>query len=279
MNVKLQQAIGAARVGESQKAQVLLAQILKEDTRNVHAWFLLSHLVESKEKKVAFLQKVLELEPAHQKAQERLADLLQPVIEPEPQIVESEVEEVVEETAVIALSEDQPTPVIFTEPAEDHLFQTDDSDDFFADDDEELPAWLTASNDDVLTPEELAAEVLPEFSDAVDADDLPDWLTKTNIDDWTAEKPWEQAEDLFDDIEFDDDDEEEPVAHVTKPVPIKSVIDVARELQQPDPPPLTPEKLPATKNDSWLNRILIFLIVVAAIVLIMLLYIVINSLG
>lgn len=280
MNVKLQQAIGAARAGESQKAQVLLAQILKEDTKNVHAWFLLSHLVESKDKKLAFLHKVLELEPTHQKAQERLAELTMPKPVPvvEPEAVSVAVEEVVEETAVVAEPEEQPTPIIFTEPADDNLFQTDDSNGFFADDEDDLPAWLTATNDEILTPEALAAEALPEFSDAIDSDDLPDWLTKTNIDDWTVEKPWEQAEDLFADIEFEEDDEPEATREVPKPIPVKSVIDVARERQQPDPPPPAPEKSP-TKNDSWLNRVLILLIVVAAIVLILLLYIVITSLG
>ena len=280
MNVKLQQAIGAARAGESQKAQVLLAQILKEDTRNVHAWFLLSHLVESKEKKVAFLQKVLDIDPNHQKAKERLAELASPEAAAAVQEVAPVVEDVIEaeETAVVAPPEpeEQPTPVIFTEPAADELFSTDDDDDLF-DDDDDLPAWLSADDESILTPEALAAEALPDFSDSVDPDDLPDWLTKTNIDDWTATKPWEQAEDLLDDLDTFEEEEEEEI--IKEPVPVKSVIDVARELQEPDPPPLVPDKLPAAKNDSWLNRVLIFLIVVAAVVLILLLYIVITSFG
>ncbi|MEZ4511270.1 MAG: hypothetical protein R3C62_05300 [Chloroflexota bacterium] len=284
MNVKLQQAIGAARAGESQKAQVLLAQILKEDTQNVHAWFLLSHLVESKEKKVAFLQKVLDLDPNHQKARERLTELVPPETDPIVEGVASVVENVPavveEKTAVVALAEpeEQPTPVTFTKSAEDELFATDDDDELFEDDGDELPAWLSADDEDVLTPEALAAEALPDFSDSVDPDDLPDWLTNTNIDDWTATKPWEQIEDQFEDLDtFEEDDDE--LELMKDPLPVKSVIDVARELQESDPPPLVPDKLPAAKSDSWLNRVLIFLIVIAAVVLILLLYIVITSFG
>lgn len=271
MNGKLQQAIEAARSGESQKAQVLLAQILKDDTKNVHAWFLLSHLVESKEKKVAFLKKVLDLDPTHQKAQERLAELMPTKTEP-----------MVVETAVLPAPEDQPTPVIFAEPDNDAHFQQDEEDLFAEEDeDDDLPAWLSEDSGDLISPEALAAEALPEFSDTVDAEDLPDWLTKTNIDDWTAEKPWEQAENLFDDIEFEDDEDNAVIEEEKGPAPVavKSVIDVARELQEPDPPPLAPEKSLKVKNDSWLNRVLLFLIVIAAVVLILLLYIVITSLG
>jgi hypothetical protein len=78
MTRKLQQAIKAARAGQKKEAQVLLTQILKDEPNDVHAWFLLSHVVESEQKQIAYLRKVLALEPGHEKAVQRLAQLETP---------------------------------------------------------------------------------------------------------------------------------------------------------------------------------------------------------
>ncbi len=75
MNQKLQQAMAAAQSGKSREAQVLLTQVLSEEPEEVQAWFLLSHLVESKQKQLAYLKKVVELDPGHEKAVERLSEL------------------------------------------------------------------------------------------------------------------------------------------------------------------------------------------------------------
>jgi hypothetical protein len=75
MSQKLQDAIAAARAGETENAQRLLADILQENPNEVHAWFLLSHLVESETKQKAYLQKVVTLDPSHNKARQRLAQL------------------------------------------------------------------------------------------------------------------------------------------------------------------------------------------------------------
>jgi cytochrome c-type biogenesis protein CcmH/NrfG len=82
MNLKLQQAINATREGQSKEAQVLLTQVLTEDPEEVQAWFLLSLLVDSEQKQIAYLRKVLELDPQHEKAAHRLAQL-EAVAEPE----------------------------------------------------------------------------------------------------------------------------------------------------------------------------------------------------
>lgn len=73
MSQKLQEAVAAARAGESETAQRLLADILTKNPDEVQAWFLLSHLVESEPKQLAYLKKVISLDPTHVKAQQRLA--------------------------------------------------------------------------------------------------------------------------------------------------------------------------------------------------------------
>jgi hypothetical protein len=75
MNEKLQQAINAARNGQENEAQLLLTQVLKENPQETQAWFLLSTLVDSEQKKRAYLGKVLALDPGHPMAQKMLARL------------------------------------------------------------------------------------------------------------------------------------------------------------------------------------------------------------
>ena len=307
MNDKMSQAIAAARSGQSQKAQALLAQILKADQSNVNAWFLLSHLVDDPAKKTAFLKRILALDPSHQKAQQALT-----VLEPKPEPVE-ELATVGAEPQRAAVPEPQPQPVIATsdpipnvaeEPdidkeaaieeqetaynLEDGEEETavpmpiisSESDDLLAQaDSNTLPSWLQ-EDDEILTPEDLAAEALPDFTDSVAIEDLPDWLTKTNIDDWTAEKPWEQAEESLD-IDFDDEPTDE-LESILEPEPeiIKSAVDIAAEQQDSMPQPATiseTQKPVKRTNDRTLNIILTILIIVAFFALIGLIYIVITG--
>lgn len=285
MNDKMSQAIAAARSGQSQKAQVLLAQILKDDQANINAWFLLSHLVDAPKKKTAFLKRVLALDPQHTQAQNALTELEkppvvetppvpepEPITEPEPKptpIIEEALPEIEEQETAYNLDEPQaqeiPAPITSFEE-EDLLSQAEGG---------SLPDWLTTEEDDVLTPEDLAAEALPDFTDSVAIEDLPDWLTKTNIEDWTAEKPWEQAEssiDIESDVEESVETEPEP-----EPEPIKSVIDVAAESPAPDLPLVEPK--PAKRSsDRTLSIVFNILIILAALVIIGLLYLVISSL-
>ncbi len=73
MDSRLQEAIDAARTGETRTAQQLLTDVLKDDPEQIQAWFLLSHLVDSPQKQQAYLGKVLALEPTHEQARQRLA--------------------------------------------------------------------------------------------------------------------------------------------------------------------------------------------------------------
>lgn len=85
MTQKLQQAIQLARNGDKQKAQYLLTQTLQEEPENAQAWYLLSLLVDSETKQTAYLQRVLALDPTHEKAQARLAELLPAAVMVEPE--------------------------------------------------------------------------------------------------------------------------------------------------------------------------------------------------
>ncbi|MEJ2751030.1 MAG: hypothetical protein P8183_24460 [Anaerolineae bacterium] len=96
MNEKLQQAITAVRNGQENEAQLLLTQVLKEDPQETQAWFLLSTLVDSEQKKKAYLGKVLALDPDHPMAKKMLArfqEESEPVAEELPVEEESPVEE------------------------------------------------------------------------------------------------------------------------------------------------------------------------------------------
>ncbi len=75
MHPKLQQAIQAARLGQTNEAQFLLTQVLKDNPEEVQAWFLLSHLVDSEQKQLVYLRKAVALDPHHEKAAQRLAQL------------------------------------------------------------------------------------------------------------------------------------------------------------------------------------------------------------
>lgn len=116
MTQKLQQAIQLARSGDKQKAQYLLAQTLQEEPENAQAWYLLSLLVYSESKQTAYLQRVLALDPTHEKAQARLAELTPAIVIAEPDwFEEEEPEEEVDWFAATAVAE----PSKPAEPAAD----------------------------------------------------------------------------------------------------------------------------------------------------------------
>ncbi len=75
MNPDFQQAIEMTRSGDKIGAQKKVAAILKEDPDNAHAWYLLSLLVDSDEKRAVYLSKVIDLDPNHEKAMEQLSML------------------------------------------------------------------------------------------------------------------------------------------------------------------------------------------------------------
>ena len=71
MSDKLQQAIVATRAGDTREAQQLLADELEENPDNEYAWFLLGNLVDSPEKRKAYLGKALAINPQNEKAKQQ----------------------------------------------------------------------------------------------------------------------------------------------------------------------------------------------------------------
>lgn len=180
MNEKLQQAILAARNGQETEAQLLLTQVLKEDPNETQAWFLLSTLVDSEQKKTAYLGKVLALEPDHQIAQKMLARL-QEVGEVETEI---ETEIGTEEIAVeIDAEEDEAPsePVVVSYNTADFLAQQKG---------DTLPAWLVEEEDLAIIDEAAATQTESDQEPASDEDAvIPDWLQNEPPESWPEEAP------------------------------------------------------------------------------------------
>ena len=162
------QAQAAAQAGDPEKAHVLLAQLLKEDRRNVAAWYLLSTITPSTEQEAIFLQKVLKLDPAHAAAAAQLSRLEAGVAEP------------LAAPVAIAGREALTTPPVQTiRPVSQAV------DDFEAQaTGETLPPWLAAEENLVDTGAALpAAAAVP-----APALEIPDWLQEMPARDWEKER-------------------------------------------------------------------------------------------
>ena len=169
MSAKLQEAISATRNGDKVGAQKILADILKADTENTQAWYLLAMLVDSPEKKQAYLSRVLTLDPHHEKATEQLA-AMQPSVA--PPIINADPSE---SFAIEEVFEDDTSPQAnFEDPS---LFdsQVDDS---------IIPSWL--EEDKTELPSDILVEEEP--SEIFNAD-LPDWLDEASPVDLSDEPP------------------------------------------------------------------------------------------
>jgi hypothetical protein len=149
MSQKLQEAIIAARAGNTQDAQRQLAEILQENPNEVHAWFLLSHLVDSETKQKAYLQKVVTLDPTHAKARQRLAQLQAAPVKTTDAIA-------------TALSEPEPLPVSI-DPF-DYEAQAEAN---------TIPEWM-AGDAAAAVPAMAVAPATEETAD--ESLDIPDWL-------------------------------------------------------------------------------------------------------
>ncbi len=243
MNEKLQQAIAAARDGQSTEAQLLLTQLLQEDPNDVQAWFLLSNLVDSEQKKTAYLGKVLALDPQHEMAAQALARLQTERVVEEAVETETETET---ETAVIPDEPDLPAqPTELDMPA----ISTDSIDLMAQEAGDTVPAWLAEEGDldwEQLESEDIELESVLEPEESVE---VPDWLQED------AEKTWEEEA---------APDEAEPAAD--EPVESKPA-DVVVETAVTD-------KDGREKQLAALKRIQTALTIAAVIVIIILLYLV-----
>ncbi|MBE2220721.1 MAG: hypothetical protein IAF02_04230 [Anaerolineae bacterium] len=100
MNDFTQQGIAALKAGHKPQARQLLTQAVRQNKQDVLAWYALSFAVDKEKDQVFCLQQVLQLDPNHTKAQQRLAKITTPAA-PEPETaVTDENQEDEAETAV-----------------------------------------------------------------------------------------------------------------------------------------------------------------------------------
>jgi hypothetical protein len=74
-NERLQQAIAAARAGNTDEARELVNGLVEENPDNPHALFLRGMLASSQEEQVEYLNRVLEIDPDHKAANRRLEQI------------------------------------------------------------------------------------------------------------------------------------------------------------------------------------------------------------
>jgi hypothetical protein len=117
MNPKFQQAVSAVRSGQHKEAQYLLTQLLKDDPGDAQAWFLLSQLVDSDQRRLSYLKRVIALEPDHELALQQLAE----AEAVEPKSVAEHAEEVIPEAIVeeVIAAEDEVMADIVVGPAQE----------------------------------------------------------------------------------------------------------------------------------------------------------------
>ncbi len=68
MTATLQDAIAAVRAGETERAQLLAAEVIRDNPDDANAWYLLSQMVDSDARRAIYLHKALALEPEHSRA-------------------------------------------------------------------------------------------------------------------------------------------------------------------------------------------------------------------
>ena len=84
INASIQEAIQKTNSGDLQSAQVILANVLRQEPRNARAWYLLSQVIGDRNREIDCLKKVLEIEPNSQQARARLQKLQQGNIPTQP---------------------------------------------------------------------------------------------------------------------------------------------------------------------------------------------------
>lgn len=248
MDVRLQQAIAAARAGKRDESRILVDRFLEDQPDNVHAIFLKSTLVTSKEDQVECLRQVMLIDPDHRGAKlmlDRLgepieaesATIIQPVIEPEEQPEEEEVEPVViaeedlpvEEilaTTIVAAAGEMEEEVMdegdipfFEEATEPELEETlivfpdesvtDEVEEIPEPiDEEEVPEWLT---EEVSHPDEeviVQEELVDEEEMPLEMGELPDWLQEEPTEEWLSQ---EHIDTTTSEVDIHEEFAEEPV--------------------------------------------------------------------
>ena len=218
MKEQLQQALMAVKEGHEEQARSILAQLLKEDPENVAGWVLLSKLAQTEVQKVAFLRKVLALDPDNEYAVSEMAaleaDVVEPsepmVAEPEATVAEAEPAAAPEPKAVEAELEQAPEAALPPPPEEMAGEETP-----VAAPETELPArQAEEAQETQLTerPEQMPVSEEPlDYEAQADADTLPPWLADEEaVEEPAAPETERVEEELPPPAELPDWLEEEP---------------------------------------------------------------------
>ncbi len=72
---QLMKAFQLMKEGEKGQAGVIVKGVLREDPKNLNAWWLMSNLLEDEDKQVKALERVLAIDPNHKVARQRLSQL------------------------------------------------------------------------------------------------------------------------------------------------------------------------------------------------------------
>ena len=99
-NERLQQAIAAARAGNTDEARELVDSLVEDNPDNPHALFLRGMLASSQEEQLDYLNRVLEIDPDHKAANRRLAQIAPAEAEDATVLIIDEPEEIEEPEAV-----------------------------------------------------------------------------------------------------------------------------------------------------------------------------------
>lgn len=75
MTATLQEAIAAARAGDPERAQILAADVVRNNPNDPNGWYLLSQLVDSDARRAAYLSKTLALDPTYDRARAEFSAL------------------------------------------------------------------------------------------------------------------------------------------------------------------------------------------------------------
>lgn len=81
INQQLDKAFNLVKEGEKRQAIIIIKEILKQEPENVSAWWLMANALSDEDEKINCLERVLVLDPSHQKAQ-KLMDKLNPDLTP-----------------------------------------------------------------------------------------------------------------------------------------------------------------------------------------------------
>jgi hypothetical protein len=92
----LRQALDLIKSGDVKSARPILVEILKTNPEIEQAWYMLSFAVPIKERQIYALNQVLQINPGHEKARDRLAKLTGQPVEPIPESFQQPIEPTLE---------------------------------------------------------------------------------------------------------------------------------------------------------------------------------------